>query len=113
MPSSDPFRTREKLSDPAGAHARRRQCYGKSLSDDRLNFSLLMYSQVRPGCSVVYYPPNATAQGTGIVSRYYDFTTGTMRGRPARSRRIAGHGPALRDRNAPGQELRLRGALRL
>jgi predicted choloylglycine hydrolase len=91
MPSSDPLRTRvqrhyfeknypiliERMQGVA-------ECYGKSLSDDHLNFSLLMYSQVRPGCSVVYYPPAMTARGTGIVSRYYDFTTGTMRGtRPA------------------------------
>jgi penicillin V acylase-like amidase (Ntn superfamily) len=67
----------ERMKSVAGS-------YGKDIADDRLNFSLLMYSQVRPGCSVVYYPPRATAQGTGIVSRYYDFTTGTLRGtRPA------------------------------
>jgi penicillin V acylase-like amidase (Ntn superfamily) len=89
--SSDPLRTRvqrryfanhypillERMKGVA-------ESYGKNLEEDRLNFSLLMYSQVRPGCSVVYYPPSTTAQGTGIVSRYYDFTTGTMRGtRPA------------------------------
>jgi hypothetical protein len=28
----------------------------------------------------VYFPPGVTAGGTGIVSRDYDFTTGTMRG---------------------------------
>jgi predicted choloylglycine hydrolase len=89
--SSDAFRTRVQrryveehypilLERMKGVAA----CYGKSLVDDTLNFSLLMYTQIRPGCSVVYYPPGVTAQGTGIVSRYYDFTTGTMRGaRPA------------------------------
>lgn len=29
----------------------------------------------RPGCSVVYYPPQTTANGHGILSRNYDFST--------------------------------------
>ena len=29
------------------------------------------------GCSVVYYPPDHTASGHAILSRNYDFTTGT------------------------------------
>ncbi len=32
------------------------------------------------GCSVVYYPPEFNAQGHGILSRNYDFTTGTWTG---------------------------------
>jgi hypothetical protein len=94
MPSSDHLRTRlqrrylanqypillERMKGVAGF-------YGKSLDDDAFNFSFLSYSQVRPSCSVMYFPPSFTAQGTGIVSRYYDFTTGTMRGtRPAPGR---------------------------
>jgi hypothetical protein len=54
--------------------------YGKHLDDDSLNFSVLPYAQVRASCSVMYFPPSFTELGTGIVSRYYDFTTGTLRG---------------------------------
>src|SRR5262249_47111281 len=52
------------------------------LDNDALNFSGLYYptTPFAPGCSVVYLPPTVTATGTGIVSRNYDFTTGSFRG---------------------------------
>jgi predicted choloylglycine hydrolase len=94
LPSKDPFRTRVQrryvethypalFARMQGVAAE----FGKKLDDDSLNFSGLWYlwgSQARAGCSVVYYPPGTTATGAGIVSRNYDFTTGTARGtRPA------------------------------
>jgi hypothetical protein len=59
--------------------------FGKPLDDDAWDFSGLPYLLFgTPGCSVVYYPPGVTAAGHGVVSRNYDFTTGTLMGtRPA------------------------------
>src|SRR5439155_3757856 len=55
--------------------------FGKRFDDDAWNFGGLWYlAPPRPGCSVMYFPPNTTAGGTGVVSRNYDFTTGTLRG---------------------------------
>jgi hypothetical protein len=86
-PSSDPFRTRvqrrylEKnypilLDRMRGVAA----AYGHKIDDDAWNFAWLDTGQLRAGCSVVYYPPAMTSTGGGIVSRNYDFTTGTFRG---------------------------------
>jgi predicted choloylglycine hydrolase len=60
--------------------------FGKPVDDDGFNMSGLWYPMdLKAGCSVVYYPPAVTATGTGVVSRNYDFTTGTLRGtRPAK-----------------------------
>jgi hypothetical protein len=59
--------------------------FERSIDDDGWNFSGLNYpTSSLPGCSVMYFPPGVTATGTGIVSRDYDFTTGTFLGtRPA------------------------------
>jgi hypothetical protein len=88
LPSSDRLRTRvqrryiqqhfpilfERMRGVAAA-------FGQRLDDDSQNFSGLAYlARLRFGCSVVYYPPGTTATGTGIVSRNYDFTTGTLMG---------------------------------
>jgi hypothetical protein len=55
--------------------------FGKPLDDDAWDFSGLPYLLFPPpGCSVVYYPPGVTAGGHGVVSRNYDFTTGTIMG---------------------------------
>jgi hypothetical protein len=87
MPSTDPLVTRMQrryLANNYPIFVERMKgvaaCYGKSLEDDSLIFSILPYSQVKPSCSVMYFPPSFTETGTGIVSRYYDFTTGTLRG---------------------------------
>jgi hypothetical protein len=88
LPSSDPFRTRvqrrylqkhypilfERMRGVASA-------FGRRLEEDTQNFSVLGYlASLRPGCSVVHYPPATTAANTGIVSRNYDFSTGTVLG---------------------------------
>lgn len=54
--------------------------YGKDINNDAWNFSSLGFPLHQAGCSVVYYPPASTAEGTGIVSRNYDFSTGTLMG---------------------------------
>jgi hypothetical protein len=85
--STDPFRTRvqrryfEKnypihLDRMRGVAA----AFGRRLDDDAFNFSSLSLLPLRAGCSVVYFPPGVTALGSGIVSRDYDFTTGTLWG---------------------------------
>jgi hypothetical protein len=88
VPSTDPLRTRaqrryfeknypilyDRMRGVAGA-------FDKKVDDDGFNFSGLLYPMdFAAGCSVVYYPPKVTATGTGVVSRNYDFTTGTLRG---------------------------------
>jgi predicted choloylglycine hydrolase len=84
---TDPLRTRAQrhyLEKNAPALYERMKgvaaAYGKSLEDDTLNFSGLGFPPLGAGCSVVYYPPTATIDGKGIISRNYDFTTGTFRG---------------------------------
>lgn len=54
---------------------------GGRIDDNSMNFSRLTYpGAFRPGCSVVYLPPGLTASKTGIVSRNFDFSTGSLRG---------------------------------
>jgi hypothetical protein len=50
--------------------------YGKRIDDDGWNLSWLDYGHYTGGCSVIYFPPNVTADGRGLVSRDYDLTTG-------------------------------------
>src|SRR5262249_45649332 len=70
--------------------------YGERLDNDSLNMSALWYVKMRPGCSVVYYPPGVTAENVGVVSRNYDFSTGTLWGaRPARGELPASARPYL------------------
>jgi hypothetical protein len=88
LPSPEPLRTRvqrrfiEKnypilFERMRGAAA----TWGHRLSDDSVNLTALPYpTDWPPGCSVVYFPPGMTANKTGIISRNYDFTTGTLRG---------------------------------
>ena len=88
QPSTDPLRTRvqrryiqerfpvlfDRMRGVAGG-------FGRAVDDDAFNFSGLWYfAGLKPGCSVVYFPPALTATGGGIVSRNYDFTTGTLFG---------------------------------
>lgn len=55
--------------------------FGRRIDDEAFNFGGLWYFQgLRAGCSVVYYPPGLTASGRSVVSRNYDFTTGTLMG---------------------------------
>jgi hypothetical protein len=58
--------------------------FGMDLDAGDIDPSGLFYNlqgEPRPGCSVTFYPPSTTAGGTGILSRNYDFTTGTLDGR--------------------------------
>jgi hypothetical protein len=55
--------------------------FGKRPDDDAFDFGSLTYlMRVPHGCSVVYYPPGVMADGAGVLSRNYDFTTGTIMG---------------------------------
>jgi predicted choloylglycine hydrolase len=55
--------------------------FDQNVDDDGFNFSGLGYPMnLSLGCSVVHYPPKITATGAGVVSRNYDFTTGTLWG---------------------------------
>jgi hypothetical protein len=57
------------------------KAFDLALDDDRWNFGGLGYPPMpNPGCSVMYFPPGMTSSGKGIVSRDYDFTTGTILG---------------------------------
>jgi hypothetical protein len=55
--------------------------YGKRVDDDRWNFSWLDYGHFTGGCSVIYCPPDVMADGRGLVSRDYDFSTGRIGGK--------------------------------
>src|SRR5262245_25838655 len=52
--------------------------FGKRLEDDAWNWSELGFAELRVGCSVMYLPPRATTLASGVVSRDYDFTTGSI-----------------------------------
>ncbi len=53
---------------------------GVDVADDTFNLASLSYGFRAPGCTVVYYPPSSTDWGGGVVSRNFDFTTGTFAG---------------------------------
>jgi hypothetical protein len=52
--------------------------YGKSIEDDGWDLSTLGFIDLKAGCSIVHLPPSSTANGRSVVSRDYDFTTGTL-----------------------------------
>jgi Acyl-coenzyme A:6-aminopenicillanic acid acyl-transferase len=52
--------------------------YGVDPENDRLDCSFLFYYWAVPDCSNVFYPPARTATGHAILSRNYDFSTGTV-----------------------------------
>ncbi|HKQ92983.1 MAG TPA: hypothetical protein VJZ77_20145 [Blastocatellia bacterium] len=95
MPSADRFRTRVGRQYIKGRYPilfeRMRgvaTAFGRQLEDDAWDFSFLEYTfNLRPGCSVVYYPPGMTVDGNGVVSRNYEYSTGDMLGAwPARGK---------------------------
>jgi hypothetical protein len=53
---------------------------GKDLRDSTWNFSTLLYGIPLSGCSVVFYPAATTADSLAVLSRNFDFTTGTFTG---------------------------------
>jgi hypothetical protein len=88
-PGGDPLRNRVQREYLAAnyrvLHQRMRgiaNAYGLSLDDDSYDFSFIsMLALGRPGCSGVFYPGTYTQSGHSILSRNYDFTTGTIMGR--------------------------------
>ncbi len=60
--------------------------FGANAADRDHDFSYLHYDWAVPGCSNCFYPPSTTADGHPVLSRNYDFTTGTvfeLMGRPS------------------------------
>jgi predicted choloylglycine hydrolase len=56
--------------------------FGKNIEDNSYDFTGLPYLMpALPGCSVVFYPKGRTENGHSILSRNYDFTTGTIEGK--------------------------------
>lgn len=85
QPSQDTLRTRAQRRyierNYPILHDRMRgvaTAFGKRLEDDAWNWSEIGFTELRAGCSVVYLPPRATTFGSGVVSRDYDFTTGSL-----------------------------------
>src|SRR5262245_5144733 len=83
--SEDPLRTRAQrqfieknfpiLSDRMRGVA---SVFGSAWGDDAWNHSALGFTELKAGCSVIYLPPGRTSTGRGIVSRDYDFSTGSL-----------------------------------
>ena len=76
----------EYFQEKFPAHAERMRgvaaAFGGDLNaEESTDYSALDYGFVQAGCSVVFYPPSVTASGKGILSRNFDFTTGTIEGR--------------------------------
>ncbi|MHC4990257.1 MAG: C45 family autoproteolytic acyltransferase/hydrolase [Planctomycetota bacterium] len=95
-PSTDPAWTRAQLSYFTRywpQHVSRMRGVaaqsGGDLADPATNFASLGYGYAGGGCSVVYYPPTVTAAGTGVLSRNFDFTTGTFDGRRPQPDQVA------------------------
>jgi predicted choloylglycine hydrolase len=63
------------------------QAYGLDVKDDAYDLSGLSQNPIgSSGCSVVFFPGTFTESGHGILSRNYDFTTGTAQGkRPSKN----------------------------
>ena len=87
-PTNDPRRTRARrtyFERNYPAHLERMrgaaEHFGTDLENDDVVLSSLSFGFSRPGCTVVFYPPDTTALGRGVLSRNFDFTTGTMDGR--------------------------------
>ena len=57
------------------------EAFGLGIDDDSYDFSSIMFFPTAPpGCSAVFYPGAHTESGHGILSRNFDFTTGTIEG---------------------------------
>ena len=54
---------------------------GKDLHDSAWNFSTLLYGVSLTGCSAVFYPAATMEDSLAVLSRNFDFTTGTFSGR--------------------------------
>jgi len=57
--------------------------FGLPFEDDQYDFTGLWQSFMpAPACSAVFYPGSSTENGHSVLSRNYDFITGTLRGTP-------------------------------
>jgi len=55
------------------------EAFGVEIDGGSADVSGIWYDlDVLPGCSVVFYPPACTASGHGILSRNYDYNTGSF-----------------------------------
>lgn len=54
--------------------------FGRDINDDACDFSQLGYGMMQYGCSAVFYPANFTETGKNILSRNFEFTTGSISG---------------------------------
>ena len=64
--------------------------YGLHIEDDAYDFStLFQYPRDQLGCSVAFYPGSFTENGHSILSRNYDFTTGTIQGKRPKENEVA------------------------
>ena len=52
--------------------------FGKSVDDESYDFTALGFTDLKAGCSIAQLPPSSTANGKSVVSRDYDFTTGSL-----------------------------------
>src|SRR5260221_2542920 len=83
--STDPVRTRAQRryieqNDPI-LYARMRgvaAAFGHRVDDDGWLYADLECVDLDAGCSIVYLRPRATAAGKGVVSRDYDYSTGSI-----------------------------------
>lgn len=90
---SDPIATQEHaawLAEHWPEHHQRSlgaaAAFGAGPSNREQDFSYLHYDWAVPGCSNCFYPPSTTADGHAVLSRNYDFTTGSvfeLMGRPS------------------------------
>lgn len=83
--SSDPVRTRAarryiEINYPILAERMRgvAAAYGHKADDDTWDHSQIGYTDLRAGCSIVHLPPKFNADGRSVVSRDYDFSTGSL-----------------------------------
>lgn len=83
--SADPVRTRAQRlyiekNDPI-LYERMRglaSLFGHSIDDDHWDFSAIGFTELHAGCSIAQIPPSLTATGTSVVSRDYDYSTGSL-----------------------------------
>lgn len=54
------------------------EAFGQEVTDDAWVHSELGFTDLRAGCSIVQLPPNTTADGKAVVSRDYDYSTGSL-----------------------------------
>lgn len=83
--SKDPLRTRAQRRYFESAYpifAERMRgvaaSFGHRPDDDTWNNSMLGFTDLRAGCSIVHLPRSATANGESVVSRDYDYSTGNL-----------------------------------